>query len=70
MIYMPDAIRATISLMEAPAENIKIRSSYNVSGMSFNPQELTAEITKVCQTFRYTTRRTAVRQSLQVGRKV
>ncbi len=46
MIYMPDAIRATISLMEAPAENIKIRSSYNVSGMSFNPQELTAEITK------------------------
>ncbi|MBI3714294.1 MAG: NAD-dependent epimerase/dehydratase family protein [Burkholderiales bacterium] len=46
MIYMPDAIRATISLMEAPAENIKIRSSYNVSGMSFNPQELTSEITK------------------------
>ncbi len=46
MIYMPDAIRATISLMEARAENIKIRSSYNVSGMSFNPQELTSEITK------------------------
>jgi nucleoside-diphosphate-sugar epimerase len=46
MIYMPDAIRATISLMEAPAANIKIRSSYNVSGMSFNPQELTSEITK------------------------
>ena len=46
MIYMPDAIRATISLMEAPAENINIRSSYNVSGMSFNPQELTSEITK------------------------
>lgn len=46
MIYMPDAIRATISLMEAPVENIKIRSSYNVSGMSFNPQELTTEITK------------------------
>nr|WP_315466835.1 NAD-dependent epimerase/dehydratase family protein [uncultured Undibacterium sp.] len=46
MIYMSDAIRATISLMEAPAEKIKIRSSYNVSGMSFNPQELTSEITK------------------------
>ncbi|MFZ6817357.1 NAD-dependent epimerase/dehydratase family protein [Undibacterium sp. Ji22W] len=46
MIYMPDAIRATISLMDAPVENIKIRSSYNVSGMSFNPQELTSEITK------------------------
>ncbi len=51
MIYMPDAIRATISLMEAPAENIKIRSSYNVSGMSFNPQELTAEITKSVPNF-------------------
>ncbi len=52
MIYMPDAIRATISLMEAPAENIKIRSSYNVSGMSFNPQELTAEITKNVPNFK------------------
>jgi nucleoside-diphosphate-sugar epimerase len=51
MIYMPDAIRATISLMEAPAENIKIRSSYNVSGMSFNPQELTSEITKSLPNF-------------------
>lgn len=51
MIYMPDAIRATISLMEAPAENIKIRSSYNVGGMSFNPQELTAEITKSVPNF-------------------
>ncbi|MBR7799071.1 NAD-dependent epimerase/dehydratase family protein [Undibacterium fentianense] len=52
MIYMPDAIRATISLMEAPAENVKIRSSYNVSGMSFNPQELTAEITKNVPNFK------------------
>lgn len=44
MIYMPDAIRATIRLMEAPAEKLTIRSSYNVSGMSFNPRELAAEI--------------------------
>jgi nucleoside-diphosphate-sugar epimerase len=51
MIYMPDAIRATISLMEAPIEQIKIRSSYNVSGMSFNPRELSAEITKNCPDF-------------------
>ncbi len=51
MIYMPDAIRATISLMDAPIENIKIRSSYNVSGMSFNPQELTSEITKTLPNF-------------------
>jgi len=44
MIYMPDAIRATIELMEAPAEHIRIRSSYNVAGMSFNPRELAAAI--------------------------
>ncbi|GAB3453098.1 NAD-dependent epimerase/dehydratase family protein [Massilia terrae] len=44
MIYMPDAIRATIELMEAPAEQVKIRSSYNVAGVSFNPRELAAAI--------------------------
>lgn len=46
MMYMPDAIRATIELMEAPAENVKIRSSYNLSGMSFTPKEIAAEIQK------------------------
>jgi nucleoside-diphosphate-sugar epimerase len=40
MIYMPDAIRATIELMEAPAGQIRIRSAYNVAGLSFNPREL------------------------------
>jgi nucleoside-diphosphate-sugar epimerase len=40
MIYMPDAIRATIELMEAPAAQIRIRSAYNVAGLSFNPREL------------------------------
>jgi nucleoside-diphosphate-sugar epimerase len=40
MIYMPDAIRATIELMEAPTEQIRVRSSYNVAGVSFNPREL------------------------------
>ena len=44
MIYMPDAIRATIELMDAPAEQVKIRSSYNVAGVSFNPRELAASI--------------------------
>lgn len=44
MMYMPDAIKATIELMEAPAENISIRTSYNVSGMSFAPKEIAAEI--------------------------
>lgn len=46
MMYMPDAIRATIELMEAPAEKIKIRTSYNLSGMSFSPMEIGAEIKK------------------------
>lgn len=40
MIYMPDAIRATISLMDAPADKLSIRSSYNVAGLSFNPRQL------------------------------
>lgn len=44
MIYMPDAIRATIELMEAPAEKVQIRSSYNVAGLSFNPAALAAAI--------------------------
>ncbi|RYY90038.1 MAG: NAD-dependent epimerase/dehydratase family protein [Chitinophagaceae bacterium] len=46
MMYMPDAIRATIELMEAPKESIKVRTSYNLSGMSFSPKEIAAEIRK------------------------
>jgi nucleoside-diphosphate-sugar epimerase len=46
MMYMPDAIRATIELMEAPADKISIRTSYNLSGMSFSPKEISAEIKK------------------------
>lgn len=45
MMYMPDAIRATIELMEAPASKIKVRTSYNVAGMSFSPSEIAAAIT-------------------------
>ena len=44
MMYMPDAIRATLELMEAPANSIKIRSSYNVAGTSFNPAEIAAVV--------------------------
>ncbi|MFZ4527503.1 MAG: NAD-dependent epimerase/dehydratase family protein [Undibacterium curvum] len=44
MIYMPDAIRATISLMDADATKLSVRSSYNVAGLSFNPRELAAAI--------------------------
>lgn len=46
MMYMPDAIRATIEIMEAPAEQIKIRSCYNLAAMSFDPKEIAAEIQK------------------------
>ena len=46
MMYMPDAIRATIELMEAPANKISIRTSYNISSMSFSPKEISAEISK------------------------
>jgi nucleoside-diphosphate-sugar epimerase len=44
MMYMPDAIRGTIELMEAPAAKIAIRHSYNLSAMSFSPKEIGAEI--------------------------
>ncbi|MCX6316843.1 MAG: NAD-dependent epimerase/dehydratase family protein [Bacteroidetes bacterium] len=52
MMYMPDAIRATIELMEAPADRIKVRTSYNVSGMSFSPKEIAAEIQKSIPDFK------------------
>ncbi len=46
MMYMPDAIKATIELMEAPKHKIKTRTSYNLSSMSFSPEEIGAEIKK------------------------
>jgi nucleoside-diphosphate-sugar epimerase len=46
MMYMPDAIRATIELMETPAEKITIRNSYNLSAMSFSPKEIGESILK------------------------
>ena len=46
MMYMPDAIRATIELMEADANKISIRSSYNLSAVSFSPNDISEEIKK------------------------
>ena len=46
MMSMDDAIRATIGLMEAPTEQVKIRSSYNLAAISFNPEEITQSIQK------------------------
>lgn len=46
MMYMPDAIRATLELMSAPADAVKIRSSYNLAGISFTPAQIAAEIAR------------------------
>jgi nucleoside-diphosphate-sugar epimerase len=54
MMYMPDALRATIELMEAPAANIRIRSSYNLAGVSFTPEEIAAEVAKHIPGFQMT----------------
>ena len=56
MMYMPDAIRATLELMESPAEKIKIRTSYNLTAMSFSPKEIGAEIRKHLPDFEMTFR--------------
>ncbi|MFA6262334.1 MAG: NAD-dependent epimerase/dehydratase family protein [Bacteroidia bacterium] len=51
MMFMPDAIRATLELMEAPAEKVRIRSSYNVAGISFDPKGIAASIQKFIPDF-------------------
>ena len=52
MMYMPDAIRATIELMEADYNRIKVRSSYNIAGMSFTPKEVFDSIKKYIPDFK------------------
>ncbi|MBJ6367445.1 NAD-dependent epimerase/dehydratase family protein [Snuella sedimenti] len=54
MIYMDDAIRATIEVMDAPSVNIKTRTSYNVAGVSFNPEEITNAIRTIYPDFKVT----------------
>lgn len=51
MMHMEDAIRATIELMHASIDNVKIRTSYNLSGLSFTPKEMAAEIKKHIPSF-------------------
>lgn len=46
MMYMPDAIAATLQLMEAPAEKVKIRHSYNLSAISFTPAEIADSVAR------------------------
>jgi nucleoside-diphosphate-sugar epimerase len=53
-MYMPDALRATLELMEAPAERIGERGSYNLAGISFTPLEIAAAIRLRIPSFRMT----------------
>ncbi|MEW2920944.1 NAD-dependent epimerase/dehydratase family protein [Muricauda sp. ANG21] len=52
MMYMDDAIRATIQLMESPAENLAVRSSYNLGSMSFTPEDVAESIKKHIPNFK------------------
>lgn len=54
MMYMPDAIKATIEIMEADTANVKIRSSYNLSAFSFSPAEIGLELKKYIPDFKMT----------------
>lgn len=54
MMYMPDAIKATLDLMHADAEKVKIRSAYNLGGMSFSPAQIADEIRKQYADFKIT----------------
>lgn len=54
MMYMPDALKATLDLMHAPADQIRVRTSYNLGGMSFSPAEITASIQQHEPGFRVT----------------
>lgn len=54
MMYMPDAVKATLQLMDAPAAQVKVRTSYNLAAMSFTPAEIAAEIQKLQPGFNMT----------------
>lgn len=54
MMYMDDAIKATLDLMHADAQKITVRTSYNVSGMSFSPKEIAQSIQKIIPEFTIT----------------
>jgi nucleoside-diphosphate-sugar epimerase len=51
MMYMDDAVRATIELMEAPSSNISVRTAYNLAGISFTPAEIAQEIKRLITGF-------------------
>ncbi len=54
MMYMPDAVKATLNLMEADPRDVKVRTSYNLSAISFTPAQIAAEIKKHIPEFEIT----------------
>ena len=54
MMYMPDAIKATIGIMEAPAEKVKLRTSYNIAAFSFDPEKIAEAIRRHIPDFQIT----------------
>jgi len=64
MMYMPDAVKAAIGVMEAAPERLVHRNSFNVTGMNFTPTELAAEITKHIPAFKIDYRVDPVRQAI------
>ena len=64
MMYMPDAIRATLELMAAPADKVKVRTSYNLAGISFTPAQIADSIKQHIPAFEITYAPDALRQSI------
>ncbi len=64
MMYMPDAVKAAMQLMEADSDNLVHRNGYNVSAMSFSPGELTREIKKWIPEFKISYEIDPIRQSI------
>jgi nucleoside-diphosphate-sugar epimerase len=54
MLYMADAVRATLELMDAPAAKLTVRTSYNLAGLSFTPAQLAGEIQRFIPGFKIT----------------
>ena len=64
MLYMEDAIRGTLELMDAPKEQLNLKTSYNLAGVSFTPKELAQEIQKILPNFAITSAENDPRQAI------
>lgn len=64
MMYIDDAIKGTIDLMEAPPEKISVRTSYNFGAINFTPEELAAEIKKLYPDFDFTYNVDPIKQAI------